>query len=42
MGNPAASAEVQPAGRNALELRSNLAPDPATQPAPLCEAANSS
>ena len=28
---PAASAEVQPSGRGALELRSKIAPDPSPQ-----------
>src|ERR1044071_1371033 len=34
IGSPAASAEVQPAGRSALELRSKTAPLSALQPAP--------
>ncbi len=32
MGSPAASAEVQPAGRSALERRFQMAPDPAVEP----------
>src|SRR5256886_2447632 len=31
IGNPAASADVQPAGLSALELRSKIAPEPACQ-----------
>ncbi len=42
-GLPAASAEVQPAGRSALEPRSNLAADPAVHsPSPSISAAYSS
>ena len=40
--SPAASAEVHPSGRSAFERRSNTAPDPASQPAPLRLAAYSS
>ena len=41
--SPAASADVQPAGRSALDRRSNIAPDPAAQePSPCGWASNSS
>src|ERR1700722_6322680 len=32
MGRPAASAEVQPAGRSWLEVRLQIAPEPAVEP----------
>src|SRR6266700_8057989 len=32
IGSPAASAEVQPEGRRALDRRSQMAPDPAVEP----------
>jgi hypothetical protein len=32
MGNPAASADVHPAGRSAFEFRFQIAPDPAVDP----------
>src|ERR1017187_1944413 len=32
IGSPAASAEVQPAGRSALDLRFQIAPEPAVDP----------
>ena len=32
IGSPAASADVQPAGRRALELRFQMAPAPAVEP----------
>ena len=31
MGSPAASAEVQPAGRSAFEFRLQMAPEPAVE-----------
>ena len=34
IGNPAASAEVHPAGRRASEERSKIAPEPAEYPVP--------
>src|SRR5262249_5694764 len=42
MGRPAASAEVQPAGRSLLECKSKMAPEPAFQPRPWGYAENSS
>ena len=32
MGRPAASADVQPAGRSAFESRFQIAPEPAVEP----------
>src|SRR5262245_43780893 len=42
IGRPAASADVQPAGRSLLLARSKIAPEPAFQPLPFGYAANSS
>ena len=42
MGSPAASADVQPSGRSALDVRSQRAPEPAVHPPLPAEAANSS
>ncbi len=42
IGRPAASAEVHPSGRKALDSRSKIAPEPACQPVPDISAANNS
>src|SRR4029453_14814825 len=42
IGSPAASAEVQPSGRSALERMFQIAPEPARQPVDVLRAANSS
>ena len=42
MGRPAASAEVQPAGRSRLEVSFQIAPEPAVEPEAEYRASHSS